>query len=76
MPATPAGFFASSLRYIAATIVNAARLASLAEMTAPVPAGDGLRHYVRLACGVLGTHADPLEGNTRLGDIVERGWID
>ncbi|WP_204339500.1 hypothetical protein, partial [Rhizobium leguminosarum] len=52
------------------------RSASLAEMTAPVPAGDGLKHYVRLACGGLGTHADPLEGNTRLGDIVERGWID
>ncbi|GLR61413.1 hypothetical protein GCM10007919_61420 [Rhizobium indigoferae] len=52
------------------------RLASLAELPSPVPAGDGLRHDVRLAGGGLGTHADPLEGNARLGDIVERGWID
>jgi len=45
------------------------RVTPLAELPAPVPAGNGLRHDVRLAGGGLGTHADPLEGGTRLGDI-------
>lgn len=47
------------------------RSTSFAELPSPVPAGDGLRHGVRFARGGLGTHADPFEGRTRLGDIVE-----
>jgi hypothetical protein len=52
------------------------RSASLAELPSPVPPGDGLRHYVRLACGGLLTHAEPFKGGTRVGGTIECGWID
>ncbi len=53
-----------------------ARATPFAELPFPVPAGDGFRHDVRLACGRLGTHADPFKGGTRLGGIMECGRID